>query len=152
MFSADNTPFRIKPPKLVADSATQDMAANVYAGEVQKSQTAATDTRNTGNRGVSSGASQAMYANQQEAAGNAAGAQKRAGIEAEDQQFNSQATFDNQMLRQGAMAFDYGQRTEKNDARFGYDFNKTTNRASIANARNQAALRLRLAMLGKGLA
>jgi hypothetical protein len=50
------------------------------------------------------------------------------------------------------MAFDYGQMSDANDAGFGYRFNNQTNRASIANARNQAQMRLRLAMLGKGLA
>jgi len=153
MYSADNkASYRIGPPKVIADAATQSQKANVYAGAVQKGQTEARDTMNTGNRGLSAGASQAMYANQQQAAADAAGRQQGAGIEAEDQQFNSQARFDNQMLRQGAMAFDYGQMSDANDAGFGYRFNNQTNRASIANARNQAQMRLRLAMLGKGLA
>jgi hypothetical protein len=153
MYSADNNVrFRIGQPKLIADAATQSQKANVYAGAKQKGQTEARDTMNTGNSGFSAGASQAMYANQQQAAADAAGRQQGAGIEAEDQQFNSRARFDNQMLRQGAMAFDYGQMSDANDAGFGYRFNNQTNRASIANARNQAQMRLRLAMLGKGLA
>lgn len=153
MYSADNNArYRIGPPKVIADAATQSQKNNVYAGAQQKAQTEARDTMNTGNRGLSAGASQAMYANQQQAAGDAAGRQQGAAVEAEDQQFNSQAGWDNQMLRQGAMAFDYGQMTDANDAMSGYKFNQQTNRESIANARNQAQMRLRLAMLGKGLA
>ena len=152
MIGASNASFRIKPPKLIADAATQSQKNNVYAGALQQGQTKAADTMNTGNRGVSAGASQAMYANQQQAAGDAAGRQQGAAIEAEDQQFNSQADWDNQMLRQGAMAFDYGQATDANDAMFGYKFNQQTNRASVRYARQQAQQRLRLAMLGKGLA
>lgn len=151
MYSADNTPFRIGQPKLLADAFTQSQKGNVYAGEMQKAQTAARDTMNTGNRGVSAGASQAMYANQQLAAGDAAGRQQGAAVEAEDQKFNSQAGWDNQMLRQGAMAFDYGQMTDQNAANFDYRFARQAGNQSIALARQRAAMQLRLALLSKGL-
>ena len=153
MLGASNTSFRIRPPKLIADSATEDMANNVYAGGLQKGQTAARDAMqaNAG-KGFSVGANQQMYAAQAEAAGAAEGAKGAAAIRAEDQGFNSQATFDNQMLRQGAMAFDYGQMTDANEAGFANKFTQQTNRASVRYARQQAQQRLRLAMLGKGLA
>jgi len=150
MFGADNTSFRIKPPRLIADATTQTAAGNAYAGELQKGQTAARDAMSQA-RGFSSGANNAYQAAQKQAAGAAAGAQQRAGIEAEDQQFNARQRFDNQMLQQQARAFDYGQMTDANDARFGLDFNNQTNRSSIAMARQQAAMKLRLAMLGQGL-
>lgn len=151
MLGADNTPFRLKPPRLIADSTTQKVGGNLYASELQKGQTAARDTA-TAARGFSSGASNAMYAAQQQASGAAAGAQKRAGVEAEDQQFNASQQWNNQMLQQQARAFDYGQMTDANDAMFGYRFTNQSNRASIRNARQQAAMNLRLAMLGQGLA
>jgi hypothetical protein len=151
MFGADNTPYRIKPPRLIADATTRKVGENLYAGEIQKAQTQARDTM-TGARGFSSGANNAYYAANQQAAGAAAGAGKRAGVEAEDQQFNVNQNFDNQMLQQGANVFDFGQASAANDAMFGYKFNNQTNRASVANARRQAELNFRLAMLGEGLA
>jgi hypothetical protein len=153
MLGASSTSFRIKPPRLIADSATEDMAGNVYASGLQKGKTAAREAlqANAG-KGFSVGANQQMYAAQAEAAGAAEGAKGAAAIRAEDQGFNSQATFDNQMLRQGAMAFDYGQMTDANEAGFANKFNQQTNRASVRFARQQAQQRLRLAMLGKGLA
>jgi hypothetical protein len=151
MFGADSTPFRIKPPRLIADATTQTAGKNVYAGELQQGATKARDAMSQA-RGFSSGANNAYQAAQQQAAGAASGAQQKAAIEAEDQQFNAQQKFDNQMLQQQARAFDYGQMTDANDARFGYDFNNQTNRTSIAMARQQAAMNLRLAMLGQGLA
>jgi hypothetical protein len=108
------------------------MANNVYASGLQKGQTAGRDAlqANAG-KGFSVGANQRMYAAQAEAAGAAEGAKGAASVRAEDQGFNSQAKFDNEMLRQGAMAFDYGQMTDANDAMFGYKFNQQTNRASV---------------------
>ena len=150
MLGSDNSPFRIRPPRLIADSATQDAGGNLFAAGLQKGKTAARDTM-TGARGFSAGASNSMYAAQQKAAGAAEGAQQRAGIEAEDQAFNTNQKFDNEMLRQGAMAFDYGQMTDANQAGFDFRFNRLANGASIANARRQAQIRLRLAMLGQGL-
>jgi hypothetical protein len=148
MFGADKTPFRIKPPRLIADATTQAAGNNVYAGALQEG---ATKARVTKPQGFSSGANQSYQAAMQQAAGAASGAQQRAAIEAEDQSFNANQRFDNQMLQQGARAFDYGQMTDANDAMFGYQFNNQSNRASIAMARQQAAMNLRLAMLGRGL-
>jgi hypothetical protein len=153
MLGASNTPFRIKPPRLIADSATEDMAGNVYAGGLQKGKTAARDAlqANAG-KGFSVGANQQMYAGQAEAAGAAEGAKGAAAVRAEDQGFNSQAKFDNQMLAQQARLFDYGQMTDANAIGFDQRFTNQTNRSSIGMAQRQASQRLRLAMLGKGLA
>lgn len=153
MIGASPVSFRIKPPKLIADSVTENMANNVYAGGVQKGQTTARDAMqaNAG-KGFSAGKNQQMYAGQAEAAGAAEGARGAAAIRAEDQGFNSQSKFDNQMLNQQARLFDFGQMSDANAIGFDSRFTNMTNRSSIDMAQRQAAQRLRLAMLDKGLA
>jgi|694.fasta_scaffold15654_3 hypothetical protein len=152
MIGASNTPFRIRPPRLIADSATESAANNAYASGLQAGQTKARDAAQaSAGKGFSSVGSNAMFAAQQGAAGAADGARQAAGIRAEDQQFNAQQKWDNQMLQQQARAFDYGQMTDANDANFGYRFNNQSNRASIRNARQQASQNLRLALIGQGI-
>jgi hypothetical protein len=152
MIGASNTPFRIKPPKLIADSATESAAGNVYAGKLQGGQTAARDAMNNGGRGLSASASNAMYAGQQQSAGAAEGAQAAAGIRAEDQQFDEGQRNANQMLQEQARIFDKNQMSEMNGINFDRMFNRQQGNQSLAMARQRAAMQLRLALMSKGLA
>jgi hypothetical protein len=152
MIGASNTPFRIKSPKLIADSATESAAGNAYAGKLQGGQTAARDAMNNGGRGLSASASNAMYAGQQEASGAAGGAQAAAGIRADDQKFNEQQVNANQMLQEQARIFDKNQTTNLNGINFDRMFANQQGQQSIAMARQRAAMNLRLALMSKGLA
>jgi len=152
MIGASNTPFRIKPPKLIADAVTESAAGNAYAAKLNAGQTAAVDAMNNGGRGLSAGASNAYYASQQEASGVQEGAQARAGIRAEDQQFNEGQRNANEMLQQQARLFDKNQLTEQNSINFDRRFAAQQGRSSLAMARQRAAMQLRLALMGKGLA
>jgi hypothetical protein len=152
MIGASNTPFRIKPPKLIADSATESVAGNAYVGKLGDGQTAAVDAMNNGNRGLSSSASNSMYAGQKMAQGAAEGAQAAAGIRADDQKFNEQQVNANQMLQEQARIFDKNQMTNLNGINFERMFAAQQGRSNIAMARQRAAMNLRLALMSKGLA
>ena len=153
MIGASNTPFRIKPPKLIADSATESVAGNAYAGKIRDAETEARDIANKGSgKGFSQGANSAMYAGQRMASGAAEGAQAAAGIRAEDQQFNEGQRNANQMLQDQARIFDKNQMTELNGVNFDRMFNRQQGQQSIAMARQRASMQLRLALMSKGLA
>lgn len=153
MIGASGTPFRIKPPKLIADSVTESAAGNAYAGGMQKAQTGAQDTRDrVAGKGFSYSNKDQMFAGQQLAAGAAEGAQAAAGIRAEDQQFNEGQRNANQMLQDQARIFDKNQMTELNGANFDRMFARQQGNSSIAMARQRASMQLRLALMSKGLA
>jgi len=148
MIGSSSTPFRIRPPQLLADSATESAANNALAQGYQKGYVRpATQTK----AGFSVTAKDRMRAAQQASAGVNEGAQNAANIRAEDQQFNSQQRFDNDLLRQQAMAFDYGQMTDQNAANFDRTFARQSALSGVAQARQRAAMQLRLALLSKGL-
>jgi len=153
MIGASNTPFRIKPPRLIADSATESAAGNAYVGKMQNAETEARDIANKGSgKGFSQGANSAMYAGQRMAAGAAEGAQAAAGIRADDQKFNEQQVNANQMLQEQARIFDKNQMTDLNGINFERMFANRQGQQSIAMARQRAAMNLRLALMSKGLA
>jgi hypothetical protein len=152
MIGASNTPFRIKPPRLLADSAIEDKAQNVYANSLAAGKTAARDTMNTGNKGFSAGANQAMYAGYQEADAAAEGAQAAAGIRAQGQQFNESQRNAYEMEREGALVKDKEKKIREYQIGSDELFAKEQGRQSIAMARQRAAMQLRLALMSKGLA
>jgi hypothetical protein len=152
MTGASNAPFRIPKPRLIADALIEDRGANVFAKKLEGGQTAARDTMNTGNRGVSAGASQAMYAGQQEADAAAEGAQAAAGIRAQGQQFNEGQQNAYEMEREGALLFDKNQKIKRNQIEFDERFNRQQGNQSIAMARARWAMQRRLALMSKGLA
>jgi hypothetical protein len=153
MIGASQTPFRIKPPRLLADSATESMANNVYASKLQQGQTKGYDAQfqNAG-KGFSVGSKDRMLADQQRAAGAAEGAQAAASIRADDQQFNESQKNAHQMLRDQALVFDKNQATELNNANFQRMFANRQGKSEIAMARQRAAMNLRLALMSQGLA
>lgn len=152
MIGSSDTPYKHKPPRLIADATTQKMAGNVFATGLQKGQTQAIGAldQNAG-KGFSRSASDYTRADQQQAAGNAAAAQGAAGIEAEDQQFNTNQRFDNTMMLREGLAFDYDQATARNSAGFEQRMTKKQNNAAVRNARQQSAMNIRLALLSQGL-
>jgi hypothetical protein len=152
MIGASNTPFRIKPPKLIADSATESAAGNVYAAKLSAGQTAATDAMNNGGRGLSASASNSMYAGQKMAQGASEGAQAAAGIRAEDQQFNEGQRNAYEMEREGALLFDKNEKIKRSQIGFDRMFAAQQGRSSVAMARQRASMQLRLALMSKGLA
>ena len=153
MNSADNTSFRIKPPRLLADSATEDMAGNVYAANLQKGKTNALNTmgQNAGH-GFSYSNKDRMFAGQQEAQGAAEGAQGAASIRADDQQFNEGQRNANQMLQEQARIFDKNQMSDLNSINFERMFARQQGNQNIALARQRAAMNFRLALMSQGLA
>jgi hypothetical protein len=88
-----------------------------------------------------------MKAAQAQAAGAASGAADAAKIRAEDQSFNSQARAGYQTLIDQRLINNYQNQTEANAARFGMDFGRRANRASIANSMASASQRIRTALL-----
>jgi hypothetical protein len=153
MIGSSDTPFRIKPPRLIADSATESAAGNAYAGKMRDAQTEAADITNRGSgKGFSQGANSAMYAGQRMAAGAAEGAQASAGIRAEDQQFNEGQQNAYEMEREGAFLFDKNRKLKRNQIEFERRFAQQQGRSSIAMARQRASMQLRLALMSKGLA
>lgn len=148
MIGASNTPFRVKPPQLLADSATESAAkAALESGRQQGYVRPATQTA----AGFSVNARDRMRAAQQQAAGLQEGAQAAAAIRAEDQQFNSQQAWENELLQQQARAYDYGQMTEQNATHNDLNMARRTALAGIADARANAAQRRQLALISKGL-
>lgn len=148
MIGSSSTPFRIRPPQLIADSQTESAANNAIASGYQKGYARpATQAK----AGFSVNARDRMRADQRAAAGIAAGAQEAAGIRAEDQQFNQSARFDNEMLQQQALAFDYDQMSDSNSAWNSAKLARQTALTGVAQARQRAAMQLRLALLSKGL-
>lgn len=148
MIGASNTPFRVRPPQLLADSATESAANNALAGGYQKGFIRpATMAR----AGQSVNAKDRMRAAQQQSAGIQEGAQAAAAMRAEDQQFNSQQAWDNEMLQQQSRAFDYGQMTESNAAHNDANMARRNALAGVAEARAQAFQRRQLALISKGL-
>jgi hypothetical protein len=149
MIGSSNTSFRIKPPQLIADSATESAANNALAQGYQKGYVRpATQAK----AGFSANAKDRMRAAQQQSAGIAEGAQAAAGIRAEDQQFNSQQRWENEMLKEQSLAFDYDQMTQQNQTHFDRNMARQTSLAGVNQARQRAAMQLRLALLSKGLA
>lgn len=148
MIGSSNTGFRVRPPQLIADSATESAANNALAQGYQKGYARPAMQAKAG---FSTNAKDRMRASQQEAAGIAEGASAAAGIRAEDQQFNSQQTWDNEMLKEQALAFDYGQMTERNAVGAERRMARQQSIAGIHQARQRAAMQLRLALLSKGL-
>lgn len=148
MIGSSQTQFRIRPPALIADSATESSANNAIAQGYQKGYARpATATK----AGFSVNARDQMRASQAEAGAIADGAKQAAGIRAEDQAFNSQAQFDNEMLRQQAAAFDFNNMTDLNSAMFDSKMSRMNALSGVEMARRRAAQRLRMALLGRGL-
>lgn len=153
MIGSSNIPFRIKPPRLIADSATETAAGNVYASKLNEGLTSADKTLNqNAGKGFSRNAKDEMMAGQQMAAGASEAAQAAAGMRAEDQQFNEGQRNANEMLQQQARLFDKNQLTEQNSINFDRRFAAQQGRSSLAMARQRASMQLRLALMGKGLA
>lgn len=148
MIGSSSTGFRIRPPQLIADSATESAANNAIASGYQKGYARPAMQAKAG---FSVNAKDRMKADQRAAAGVAAGAQEAAGIRAEDQQFNQSARFDNEMLQQQALAFDYDQMTDANAVNSSAKLARQQSLASVSQARQRAAMQLRLALLSKGL-
>jgi hypothetical protein len=149
MIGSSSTPFRIGPPQLIADSATESAANNVIASGYQKGYTRPAMQSKAG---FSVNSKDRMRAAQQQAAGIAEGAQQAAGIRADDQQFNESQRNANEMLRQQALAFDYNQMTERNSAFNSAKMSRQSDMAGVAQARQRAAMNLRMALMSKGLA
>jgi hypothetical protein len=153
MIGESNTAFRIKPPKLIADSVTESAANNAQEAKRRQGATAARDAmQSMAGKGFSVGANQQMYAGQAEASGAAQGAQAAASIRADDQQFNEQQRNANQMLNEQARIFDKNQMTELNATNFASRFANQQANSSVSMARQRAAMNLRLALMSKGLA
>lgn len=152
MIGSSTTPYKHKPPQLIADATTQKMAGNVFATGLQKGQTQAVGAldQNAG-KGFSLGAADYTRAAQQQVAGYADAAKGSASVEAEDQQFNSNAKFDNRMMLNAGLADDYDQATARNSVEFEQRMTGRQNRAAIRSARQQSAQNIRLALLGQGL-
>lgn len=148
MIGSSQTQFKIRPPALIADSATESSANNAIASGYQKGYSRPALAAKAG---LSVNARDRMRAAQNEASGIAEGAKMAAGIRAEDQAFNSQAQFDNEMLRQQAAAFDYGQMTDMNGALFDGRMARMNALSGVEMARRRAAMQLRMALLGRGL-
>lgn len=148
MIGSSGTGFRIRAPQTIADATTEASANNAVASGYQRGYARpATQSQ----AGFSVNAKNRMRAAQNEAAEIAGGAREAAGIRAEDQAFNSQQQWDNDLLKQQAMLFDFGQSTDKNSILADARFARMQGLSGIAMARQRAAMQLRLALLSKGL-
>lgn len=149
MIGASNTAFKIRPPQLLADSRTEGAANNAVA---QGYQAGYSRPAMQAKAGFSVNGKDRMRSAQQYAQGIAEGAKGAAGIRAEDQQFNSDQTYANQMLRQQARLFDYSQMLDANDANFSQRFARQAGNNSIAMAKQRASMALQQALMQQGYA
>jgi hypothetical protein len=133
----------------VPDAETVGFGNNEQAASIRAGQTKAQDAMNTGSRGLSAGANQAMYAAQAESAGSSEGAQKRAGIEAEDQMFNAGQDFSYQAAILGRLNNNFQQNMAANQANFGLDMTRQQGRWDVAKNRQQNWNQLRLSMMSR---
>lgn len=149
MIGDSNTAFRIRPPQLLADSKTEAAANNALA---QGYQSGYSRPAMQAKAGFSVNAKDKMRSAQQYAQGVAEGAKGAAGIRAEDQQFNSDQQFANEMLRQQAQLFDFGQMLEANQSNFDRRFAQTAGNSSLAMAKKRASMALQQALMSQGYA
>jgi hypothetical protein len=152
MIGASNTAFKPRPPKLLADSVIQSKGNNIFAGALQAGSKKQFLDDNTGGKGFSRNAGDAMRAEQNYAANAAKGAQGVAGLESDAQAFNNSQTNAYQMsLEQGLLA-KAGQDIDINSITFDRLFNRKAGNARLGQQRQQADLNIRLALLAQGLA
>ena len=136
-------------PFKVPDAETASFGNNEQAASIRAGQTKKRDIMNTGNRGVSAGASQSMYGAMEEGNGSAEGAQKRAGIEAEDQMFNAGQDSSYQAAILGRLNNNFGQQMAANNANFGLNMTRQQGRWDVARNRQQNWNRMMMSLLSK---
>lgn len=99
--------------------------------------------------GFSAGAQQRMRAAQQQASGVAAGAGEAAQIRMEDQAFNQGQEMSQQILDQSRLNDNYQMTTGLQGANFQKRFAQQQSSLGLNQSRQQAAMRLRLALLSQ---
>jgi hypothetical protein len=133
----------------VQDVDTVSAGNNEQAASLRDGKTKARDLMNTGNRGVSAGASQSMYGAMEEGTGSAEGAQKRAGIEAEDQMFNAGQDMSYQAAILGRLGNNFQQAQAANQFNFGLNMTRQQGQWDVAKNRQQNWNQMMLSLLSK---
>jgi hypothetical protein len=136
-------------PFKMPDAKTVSFGNNEQAASIRAGQTKAQDVMNTGNRGVSAGASQAMYAAMEAGNGSSEGAQKRAGIEAEDQMFNAGQDTSYQAAILGRLNSNRQNAMAANQDNFGLNMTRQQGQWDVARNQQQNWNQMMMSLLSK---
>jgi len=136
----------LRQPRKISDGTTEDAANNALASGFQQGYARPGQMAQAG---FSAGAQQGMRAGQQQAVGQAQGAQQAAGIRAEDQMFNAQQDAGYQALVGARLNSNYELQTGLNSANWQKQFAQQSNRLGMGMARQGAWQQIRLALLSQ---